>query len=78
MAIVRSAEAPREVTEEQINAQLPSLARVLTAGYRHQVDTLIYIAYCTRILNMNTLCGDGEKVGTDPTSQRIIFEGVML
>ncbi|CAM9821749.1 unnamed protein product, partial [Scytosiphon promiscuus] len=37
VVIVRSAEAPRDLTENQIDAQLPSLARVLTAGYRHQV-----------------------------------------
>lgn len=37
VAIVRKAEAPRELMEEQIDAQLPHLARVLTAGYRHQV-----------------------------------------
>eukprot|EP00903_Cladosiphon_okamuranus_P008103 g7811.t1 len=36
VVVVRSAEAPRNLTEDEINAQLPSLARVLTAGYRHQ------------------------------------------
>ncbi|CAM9140978.1 unnamed protein product, partial [Hapterophycus canaliculatus] len=38
VAIVRSAEAPRDLTENQVDAQLPSLARVLTAGYRRQVE----------------------------------------
>lgn len=37
VVIVRSAEAPRDLTNDEINAQLPSLARVLTAGYRRQV-----------------------------------------
>ncbi|CBJ29046.1 hypothetical protein Esi_0133_0043 [Ectocarpus siliculosus] len=36
VVIVRSAEAPRDPTNDEINAQLPSLARVLTAGYRRQ------------------------------------------
>lgn len=37
VVIVRSAEAPRNLAEFEINAQLPSLGRVLTAGYRRQV-----------------------------------------
>ncbi|CAB1120524.1 unnamed protein product [Ectocarpus sp. CCAP 1310/34] len=36
VVIVRSAEAPRDLTNDEINAQLPLLARVLTAGYRRQ------------------------------------------
>eukprot|EP00752_Nemacystus_decipiens_P001890 g1820.t1 len=36
VVIVRSAEAPRKLTEDEIFAHLPSLARVLTAGYRRQ------------------------------------------
>lgn len=41
VAIVRSAEAPRKLTEDEITAQLPSLARVLTAGYRRQVSQFL-------------------------------------
>lgn len=53
MVIVRSAEAPRDLTENQIDAQLPSLARVLTAGYRGQVRAFKSIDGCLGRTNSN-------------------------